>query len=187
MVGRLGDGDESRRQLDLFNRPQPAEPSPGSKARIRRPRPRSRKFGSATYALIGATSPTDRAGHSGGTLNNASLTADFTHQTVDASLNLTVNSVNVIANGTGSIGASAGLPAHQFTGAITSGSISGSGTTPQGSFSGFFSAPARPLSRVSRAAVGLSYTITDGHALTSQTAPPRSAAISRATNVSSSA
>lgn len=122
------------------------------------------QFGSATYALIGATSPTDRAGHSG-MLNNASLTADFTHQTVGASLDFTVNSVNFIANGTGTIGASAGLPAHQFNGTITGGVVSGSGATPQGSFSGFFSSPVSSQSGVPGGA-GLSYTLTDGHGLT---------------------
>jgi hypothetical protein len=98
-------------------------------------------------------------------LNNASLSADFTHQTVSASLDLTVNQVNVMATGNGSIGASAGLPAHQFNGTITSGVISGSGATPQGSFSGFFSAPGGTQPGVPGGA-GLSYTITDGHSLT---------------------
>ena len=120
--------------------------------------------GSATYALIGATSPTDRAGHSG-MLNNASLSADFTHQTVGASLDLTVNNVNVIATGAGSIGASAGLAAHQFKGTITSGVVSGSGATPSGSFSGFFSSPASTPAGAPGGA-GLSYTVTDGHGLT---------------------
>jgi hypothetical protein len=122
------------------------------------------QFGSATYALIGATSPTDRAGHSG-MLNNASLSADFTHQTVGANLDFTVNNVNFVAHGAGSIGANAGLPAHQFNGAITSGVVSGSGATPQGSFSGFFSGPASPRDGVPGGA-GLSYTVTDGHGLT---------------------
>jgi hypothetical protein len=121
-------------------------------------------FGSATYALMGATNPTDRAGHTG-VLHNASLNADFTHQTIGASLDLTVNSVNVIANGTGSIGASAGVAAHQFTGTITSGVVSGTGATPQGSFSGFFSAPGGAQPGVPGGA-GLTYTITDGHSLT---------------------
>lgn len=122
------------------------------------------QFGTATYALIGATSPTDRAGHAG-MLNNASLSADFTHQTVGANLDFTVNNVNFVAHGAGSIGASAGLPAHQFNGTITSGVVSGSGATPQGSFSGFFSGPASPRDGVPGGA-GLSYTVTDGHGLT---------------------
>ena len=119
------------------------------------------QFGSATYALMGATSPTDRAGHTG-ILNNASLNADFTHQTVSASFDVTVTNANVIANGNGVIGASAGLAAHQFTGSITSGAITGTGLTPQGSFSGFFSAPGSSPSAMPGGA-GLTYTITDGH------------------------
>ena len=119
------------------------------------------QFGSATYALMGATSPTDGAGHAG-ILNNASLTADFTHQTVGASLNVTINNVNISANGNGAIGANAGLAAHQFAGSITSGGIGATGTTPQGSFSGFFSAPGGSPSAMPGGA-GLTYTITDGH------------------------
>jgi hypothetical protein len=119
------------------------------------------QFGTATYALMGNTSPTDRAGHSG-ILNNASLTADFTHQAVGASLDLTVNNVNVIANGAGLIGSNAGLAAHQFSGTITSGVISGTGSTPQGSFSGYFSALGGSQSGVPGGA-GITYTITDGH------------------------
>lgn len=120
--------------------------------------------GSAWYALLGATDPTDRAGHVG-VLHNASFTADFTHQTVGASLDLTVDNVNVVANGAGSIGASAGLPSHQFTGTITSGAISGTSATPQGSFSGFFSAPGGLQPGIPGGA-GLTYTISDGHSLT---------------------
>ena len=122
------------------------------------------QFGSATYALMGATNPTDRAGHKG-FLNNASLMADFTHQTVGATFDVTVNHVNVIANGGGLIGTSAGLPAHQFTGTITGGAISGTGTTPQGSFSGFFSAHGGTQPGVPGGA-GVTYTLTDGHGLT---------------------
>jgi hypothetical protein len=113
---------------------------------------------------MGATSPTDRAGHTG-VLHNASLTADFTHQAVAASLDMTINNVNIVANGAGLIGASAGLPAHQFNGTITSGVVSGTGTTPQGSFSGFFTAPGGTQPGVPGGA-GLTYTVTDGHGLT---------------------
>jgi hypothetical protein len=122
------------------------------------------QFGTATYALMGATSPTDRAGHTG-ILHNASLTADFTHQTVGASLDMTIDNVNIVANGAGLIGAGAGLPAHQFNGTITSGVVSGTGTTPQGSFSGFFTAPGGTQPGVPGGA-GLTYTVTDGHGLT---------------------
>jgi hypothetical protein len=116
--------------------------------------------GTATYALMGATNPTDRAGHSG-VLNNATLSADFTRQSVNASFDVTVNNVNIFATGTGSIGASAGLAAHQFSGAINGGAISSTHTTPQGSFSGFFSAPGGTQPGVPGGA-GLTYTISDG-------------------------
>jgi hypothetical protein len=117
------------------------------------------QFGTATYALIGATSPTDRASRVG-MLNNASLSADFTHQLVSASLDLTVNNINVIATGNGVIGQS-GLAAHQFAGSINDGVISTTQAAPQGSFSGFFSAPGGTVSGVPGGA-GLTYTITDG-------------------------
>jgi hypothetical protein len=45
--------------------------------------------GSATYSLIGSTAPTDSLGHTG-TLNTASLAADFTRRTVDMGVNLTI-------------------------------------------------------------------------------------------------
>jgi hypothetical protein len=117
------------------------------------------QFGTANYALIGATSPTDRAGNVG-MLNNAALSADFTHQSVSASFDVTVNHVNIIATGDGSIG-QAGLAAHQFAGSITGGVISTTQTAPQGSFSGFFSAPGGTVPGTPGGA-GLTYTLTDG-------------------------
>ncbi len=119
--------------------------------------------GTATYALIGGTSPTDRAGNIG-ILNNASLSADFTHQQVAASFDVTVNNVNVIAAGAGNIGAAQGLQPHQFGGSISAGSISNSAATPQGSFSGFFTSPGGTQSGVPGGA-GLTYTISDGQGL----------------------
>lgn len=47
--------------------------------------------GTANFDLIGNTNPTDNAGNSG-TLGSASLSADFTNQTVDADVNLSINS-----------------------------------------------------------------------------------------------
>ena len=117
------------------------------------------QFGTANYALIGATSPTDRAGNVG-MLNNASLSADFTHQSVSASFDVTVNHVNIIATGDGLIGQT-GLAAHQFAGSITGGVISTTQAAPQGSFSGFFSAPGGTVPGVPGGA-GLTYTLTDG-------------------------
>jgi hypothetical protein len=46
--------------------------------------------GTATYDVIGSTSPTDFNGHVG-TLNSATLNANFTNRTVDASVNIGIN------------------------------------------------------------------------------------------------
>ena len=121
------------------------------------------QFGTYTYALIGASAPTDRSGNIG-TLNNASLNANFTSQLVSASFDISINNINVIATGDGVIGAQAGLPAHQFTGAINNGVINPALGTPQGTFSGFFSAPGSNTPGVPGGA-GLSYSISDGQGL----------------------
>jgi hypothetical protein len=118
------------------------------------------QFGSATYALLGATSPTDHVGNVG-ILNNASLNADFTNQLVSAAFDVTVNNVNVIALGSGVIGMAAGLPAHQFSGDITGGVINPGLGPPSGSFSGFFTAPGGTVPGVP-GGVGVTYSITDG-------------------------
>ena len=47
--------------------------------------------GTFTYTKIGGTSPTDNLGSAAGTLNAATLVADFAAQTVNAGVNLTVN------------------------------------------------------------------------------------------------
>jgi hypothetical protein len=118
-------------------------------------------FGTATYGLLGATTPTDRTGHAG-VLHNASLTADFTNQRVSATFDITINDYNVVATGNGDIGAAVGLASHQFSGNITGGTVSNSNTTPQGSFSGFFSAPGTTTPGVPGGA-GLTYSIIDGN------------------------
>jgi hypothetical protein len=53
--------------------------------------------GTATYELVGSTSPTDGLGHVG-TLNTATLAADFTRRTVDLGVNLTVGGQAIIAS-----------------------------------------------------------------------------------------
>jgi hypothetical protein len=121
------------------------------------------QFGTATYAVIGATPPTDRVGNAG-FLHNATLAADFTNQLVSASLDITINQVNVVATGVGTIGALGGLPAHHFSGAINGGVISTTQGTPQGTFSGFFSGPGGTVSGVPGGAA-LTYSITDGQGL----------------------
>ncbi|MGP1678305.1 MAG: beta strand repeat-containing protein [Burkholderiales bacterium] len=47
--------------------------------------------GTFTYSKVGNTSPTDNLGSAAGTLNAATLVADFAAQTVNAGVNLTVN------------------------------------------------------------------------------------------------
>ena len=56
--------------------------------------------GAFAYTLAGGTHPTDNLGNIG-TLNSATLTANFTAQTVDVGVNVTVNGSNMIAQATG--------------------------------------------------------------------------------------
>lgn len=56
--------------------------------------------GTFAYTLAGGTHPTDNAGLLG-TLNSATLTADFTNQTVNVGVNVTVNGSNMVASATG--------------------------------------------------------------------------------------
>ena len=102
--------------------------------------------GTGTYDVIGATSPTDNAGHVG-TLNSATLNANFTSRTVDASVNIGIN-------GQTWTGTANGMPIYrdQYFSAHTGSRIGGLpnpaplfiGCTPgcgqgaQGSFDGFF-------------------------------------------------
>lgn len=53
--------------------------------------------GSATYDVIGNTSPTDTAGHVG-TLGSATLNANFTNRTASANVNVSINGQNWIGN-----------------------------------------------------------------------------------------
>jgi hypothetical protein len=56
--------------------------------------------GTATYDIIGSTHPTDQSGHVG-TLNSATLNANFSQRSVDAVVNITVSgqTINGVANG----------------------------------------------------------------------------------------
>lgn len=100
--------------------------------------------GTATYDLIGSTAPTDNLGHVG-TLNSATLNANFNNRTVDTNVNLTIagQTINGAANGvpiyreqyfTAFRGNTAGLPVPQQL------VITCSPACPQagGSISGFF-------------------------------------------------
>lgn len=113
--------------------------------------------GTATYTLVGATSPTDALGNVG-VLGSATFSADFTAQTVDSALDLTVNNLNWVVAGRGSIGAQANLQPHQFGGTY-SGTING-GFPAIGSYTGFFSQPGSTVAGVPGGA-GLTYTLAD--------------------------
>ncbi|MBL0140730.1 MAG: FecR domain-containing protein [Betaproteobacteria bacterium] len=81
--------------------------------------------GTASYDIIGSTSPTDRSGHVG-TLNTATLNANFTNRTADAVVNVTVNgqTLNGLAN-------SMPIYRDQYFSAYTPSPIPGASTTSQ--------------------------------------------------------
>jgi len=113
--------------------------------------------GTASYTLIGATSPTDTLGNTG-VLGDASFSADFTQMLVDSSLSININGSTWNATGQGNIGEAAALPAHLFSGfyLVDVDGISGGGT-----FTGFFSAPGPSADPSLPGGVGLSYTLQD--------------------------
>jgi len=102
--------------------------------------------GTGIYDVIGSTSPTDNAGHVG-TLNTATLNANFSNKTVDAS-------VNIAINGQTWTGTANGMPIYrdQYFGAFSGTPIPGApntsplvinctpscGSGASGSFDGFF-------------------------------------------------
>jgi len=114
--------------------------------------------GSASYSLVGATSPTDNLGNVG-VLGSATFDADFTNMVVDSTLVIDINGLTWSAAGAGNIGARAQLPAHLFQGnyaVIVGGSSSGTGI-----FSGFFSQPGPSSDPSYPGGVGLSYSLQD--------------------------
>jgi hypothetical protein len=113
-------------------------------------------FGTANYTLAGGTAPTDQFGNTG-VLRQADLAADFTNQLVSTTLSLSIDNVDIVATGNGSIGAAAGLPAHHFIGAMTGGTVNTTPGNVQGTFSGFFTAPGTTPGIP--AGVGLTYSI----------------------------
>jgi hypothetical protein len=121
--------------------------------------------GTAVYTLIGNTNPTDALGNVG-VLGSATLSADFTAQTVDSSLDLTLAGNNWLVSGRGSIGAQANLQPHQFSGAYT-GTINGA-LPAFGGYTGFFSQPGGTVPGVPGGA-GLTYTLSDGQGVFSAT------------------
>jgi len=121
--------------------------------------------GSASYTLIGATSPTDSLGNTG-VLGGATFFADFTNLTVDSTLVIDIAGSNWLATGTGDMGTEIGLPAHLFEGfynvAIT-GAMTGTGN---GVFTGFFSEPGTTSDPSYPGGVGLTYSLQDGQGIT---------------------
>lgn len=123
--------------------------------------------GTATYTLIGSTSPTDALGNVG-VLGAATFVADFTNQVVDSTLDLTIAGQNwVMTAGRGSIGAQAGVLPHQFGGGYT-GFIDNPQFPAFGSYTGFFSQPGSTVAGVP-GGVGLSYVLNDAQGLASVT------------------
>ena len=118
--------------------------------------------GTANYALIGNTSPTDNLGNVG-ILGNASFSADFIRQTVNSMVVLDIAGANWSATGNGTIGAMAGLPAHLFSGIYNNVAITGPGGTIIGTgiFSGFFSEPGPSSDPAFPGGVGMTYSLSD--------------------------
>jgi len=81
--------------------------------------------GTATYDVIGSTSPTDASGHVGA-MNSATLAANFTNRTVDAMVNITIN-------GQTWNGEANAMPIYrdQYFSAYTASPIPGASTTSQ--------------------------------------------------------
>jgi FecR protein len=115
--------------------------------------------GSASYSLIGSTSPTDNFGNTG-VLGAATFQADFTNLRVDSTLAIDINGSSWSASGQGNIGAAAQLPAHLFQGiygAVAIDGISGG----SGTFSGFFSEPGPASDPNFPGGVGLTFSLQD--------------------------
>ena len=115
--------------------------------------------GTASYTLIGSTSPTDNFGNTG-VLGSATFDADFTNMRVDSTLSIDINGSNWTAAGQGNIGAQALQPAHMFLGnygAVTINGVTG-GT---GVFSGFFSESGPTSDPTYPGGVGLTYSLQD--------------------------
>ena len=118
--------------------------------------------GSASYSLVGATTPTSNAGQAG-TLGAATFNADFTNQQVQSTISLQMGDNSWEAVGGGSIGVQTGLPPHQFRGFYESVQITGpNNDTGFGEFSGFFSGPgASPQLPDLPGGAGLSYSLSN--------------------------
>ena len=119
--------------------------------------------GSATYTLLGSTSPTDGQGNVGA-LGDATFQADFTNMLVTSTLLININGFTWTADGNGTIGARAGLPAHLFQGLYGNVTITdavGNQFMGDGQFSGFFSEPGPTSDPSFPGGVGLTYSLQD--------------------------
>ncbi len=119
--------------------------------------------GVANYTLIGSTSPTDGQGNVG-VLGDATFQADFTNMLVTSTLLININGFTWVADGNGTIGAMAGLPAHLFEGlygTVTITDAVGNQFTGDGQFSGFFSEPGPTSDPSYPGGAGLTYSLQD--------------------------
>lgn len=92
------------------------------------------RTGSYSYALVGSTSPTDLSGNTG-FIGTATLSANFTTQSVSHSLSLGINNTAVSASGNGAISGAG------FSGNYDSILVNGlAATAGDGRFSGVFTA-----------------------------------------------
>ncbi len=103
--------------------------------------------GSATYDVIGNTSPTDGAGRVG-TLGSATLSADFTNQTASAAVYVSINgqtwngtapSLPIYRNQYFSASTGSGIPGAANLSLLTLSCTPNCGQGASGSFDGFFS------------------------------------------------
>jgi hypothetical protein len=109
--------------------------------------------GTASYAVVGSTSPTDTLGNVGA-LGALSLDADFTNRTVTSAVRFTIAGRTWYGSGAGSFAAGS----LQFGGSFATTEIQGLAPA-NGSFSGFFS-PAS-FGGASQSGAGLSYVLAD--------------------------
>ena len=120
--------------------------------------------GTASYTLIGATSPTDNRGNVG-VLGSATFDADFTNLTVDSTLVIDIGGATWSATGNGDMGQEIGMPAHLFEGFYGNVSIDGIGGG-LGQFNGFFSEEGTTSDPAIPGSVGLTYSLQDGQGTT---------------------
>ncbi len=117
------------------------------------PRPVVPSSGTMSFTLIGNTDPTDNAGNVG-VLGSATLDADFTNQTVDTSVDLSINNQNWDAQASGK---PLDGPTATFGGAFDSVTVTDVANPPvngSGEFQGFFSGDAN--GQIDGAALGYS-------------------------------